>query len=205
MWKDEYRQTAEDIVKYSALSYERMLVTAAGGNVSARIGDTVMVTRSGVSLREIGEGDLLVVDLRGNILHNPGNHRPSKETGFHLAIYNARESVRCVLHVHPPYVTAFSVNGTPFPRVTSGARNKLSPAPMIEPLRSGSQELLERVSETVLSSGEEVKALILQSHGTVAFDATMEDAFQTAELMEDCARVAYLALQIGTGMPGEAK
>ncbi|MCC8194783.1 MAG: class II aldolase/adducin family protein [Deltaproteobacteria bacterium] len=196
MWEQRYEQAVRDIIRYSALGYERMLVTAAGGNVSVRHGDKILVTRSGVSLREVGEADILLVDLDGNVLVKHGEFKPSKESGFHLAIYRTRPSVRAVYHVHPPHVTAFTVEGGAFPRVTSAAKNKLCPAPLIEPLRSGSRELLERVAETVRENDEKTQALILSGHGIVSFGETLEDCFQTAELMEDSARIAYMASQI---------
>jgi len=196
MWREEYKGALHDVIHYSALGYQRGLVTAAGGNVSIRCAEGILITRTGVSLREVTEADLLLVNLSGDILYNPGNGKPSKETGFHLGIYQARRSVNCVYHVHPPYVTAFSISVGEFPRVTSGAKNKLCAAPLIEPLRSGSRELLEKIEHTVRESNERTQALILGAHGIVTFASTMEDCFQIAELMEDSARIAYFDLQI---------
>ncbi len=196
MWEQKYEQAVRVFIRYAELGYDRMLVTAAGGNVSGRPQDEVLATRSGVSLRKVGAADILLVDLDGNVLVKHGDYKPSKESGFHLAIYRTRPSVRAVYHVHPAHVTAFTVHGNVFPRVTSAAKNKLCPAPLIEPLRSGSRELLERVSQTVREHDEKTQALILCGHGIVSFGENLEDCFQIAELMEDSARIAYMASQI---------
>ena len=96
-----------EVVKYSHLLYERGLVTAAGGNVSMRCGDTVIVTASGVSLRDTREDNLILCDQNGKLIVCPDGLKPSKETIFHLKIYQIRQDVDSVIHVHPAYSVGY--------------------------------------------------------------------------------------------------
>ena len=63
------------------------LVVGTSGNVSARIGDLVLITPSGVHYDRLGPGDLVAVDLDGN--RRLGTLRPSSEVPMHLAVYRA--------------------------------------------------------------------------------------------------------------------
>ena len=47
-------KSADDIIRYSALVYQKGLVSAAGGNVSARLGGDMLITGSNVPLRAAG-------------------------------------------------------------------------------------------------------------------------------------------------------
>ena len=83
---------AEELSYYSRLTYERKLVGAAGGNLSARIPGTnqCLVTATNVSLRDVAPENLVLVDVDGTVLESPSGRKPSKEISFHLAIFRAR-------------------------------------------------------------------------------------------------------------------
>ena len=53
----------QDVAKYSNLLYRRGLVGAAGGNVSTRSDNRILVTAGNKSLRSISSNEVLVVDL----------------------------------------------------------------------------------------------------------------------------------------------
>ena len=56
---------ADDIIRYSALVYQKGLVSAAGGNVSARLGGDMLITGSNVPLRAVTTKVLCSATLRG--------------------------------------------------------------------------------------------------------------------------------------------
>src|ERR1019366_4347089 len=92
---------ADDLVRYSRLCYDRHLVGAAGGNLSARIPGKAafMVTATGVSLRDVARENLLAIDSKGKVLEGPTGAKPSKETSFHLAVFEARPDASAIIHV----------------------------------------------------------------------------------------------------------
>lgn len=76
------------------------------GNVSARLGDGLLITPSGLPYARMVPGDLIHLDDAGRVLAGEG--RPSSEWPFHLAIYQARPDVQAIIHTHSPRATALS-------------------------------------------------------------------------------------------------
>lgn len=191
----------QDIVKYARLSYERGLVSAAGGNVSMRYQDKIIITGSGVSLRDVTVFDLLVADLSGKVLEGRVGLKPSKETSLHLKIYNVRADVDSIIHVHPPYATGYSVKGLKVPIITASAKMKLIDVPLVKYANPGSDELANNVEECVKNAPSYIKAIVLESHGIIAYDRDMVNCFDIADLVEDTARIAFIADNLpGAGM-----
>ena len=71
---------AGDIARFCRLTWDRGLVSGAGGTFSARIGDTdtFLITPSGVALRDTEPDDLVTIDLAGRKPAVP-EREPSKE------------------------------------------------------------------------------------------------------------------------------
>lgn len=69
------------------------------GNLSARLGDRVVLSASGRDKGALGDDDFVEVALDGTLLgHNGG--KPSAETSIHLALYATRPEAAVVVHVH---------------------------------------------------------------------------------------------------------
>ncbi|MBL94579.1 MAG: Decarboxylase NovR [Alphaproteobacteria bacterium MarineAlpha3_Bin5] len=96
----------------------RMLATeghgsALAGQITAR-GEkdgTMWTAKFGLGLDEICASDFLLVDDDLNVHSGDGMANPSNR--FHLWIYRARSDVECVVHTHPPYVSALSMINVP--------------------------------------------------------------------------------------------
>ena len=89
-WKESYSDQIENLISYSKLIYQRGLVSAAGGNISARCGRHVLITGSNIPLRAVTPEGLVLCDENGTVLDAPPHLRPSKESAFHLGIYRIR-------------------------------------------------------------------------------------------------------------------
>jgi L-fuculose-phosphate aldolase len=76
------------------------------GNVSARLGDGLLITPSGLPYARMLPDDLIHLDFNGNV--RSGKGKPSSEWPFHLAIYAARPDVQAIVHTHSPRATALS-------------------------------------------------------------------------------------------------
>lgn len=191
---NQINKCKEDIIKYSKLCYERGLVSAAGGNISARCDDVIIMTATGISLRDTDFDNLILCNIDGDVLDQPiTDLRPSKEKGLHLQIYKARPDVKSVIHVHPPYVTGYSVCNSSFPLVTVSAEMKLKKLLYIAKMNPGSEELAGMVGNAVSSTEEFVKCIILQNHGIITYDTNMSSCFDIAELVEDTAHIAFIS------------
>lgn len=120
-------QLTEELAATCRKAFQRGLVGGAGGNISVRIPhrDEALISATGVSLGDITPATVVRVDLKGQVVEAHDGHRPSKETGFHVIAYRLRPHVGAVVHLHPPFATAFAVRGKELPLVTDGARLNL--------------------------------------------------------------------------------
>jgi L-fuculose-phosphate aldolase len=187
-------QLTEQLVATCRKASERGLVGGAGGNISARIPDRneVLVTATGVSMGDITSETVVRLDLKGQLIEAQGNLRPSKELGFHLAAYRLRPHVGAVVHLHPPFATAFAVRGKELPLVTDGSRTYLRHVPVVDLAPSGSPEL-HRLIEEALGKYPEAKAILLKEHGMFTMGPNLTVAYNLADLMEDTAKIALLS------------
>ncbi len=192
--KDKTSEYKKEIAQFSRLSYDRGLVAARGGNLSIRIRGTerVLITPSGISLRDITPEIVIEVDIHGNLLRGKKNLRPSKETPFHTSIYRIRNDVMAIAHIHPAFATALSLKDKPFPLLTAPGMVNLVKVPCVEFALMGTKELCDYVSEAA-KQNREVKALLLKGHGVIAMGPDLASAYYIADLVEDCAKVALLS------------
>lgn len=194
---DEIQSLRKEIADISKKAFDRGLISGAGGNISARIGDTdtVLITPTGISLRDIEEESNIIVDLEGNVIQAPADLIPSKECYFHLAAYKLRQDVKAVVHVHPPYATAYANKSQSLPLVTIQSRLILKEVPWIECASPGSSELCEYVSQGI-ENNKGVKALLMKEHGILSLGGDLKTAFYIADLVEDTAKIAFITSNI---------
>jgi L-fuculose-phosphate aldolase len=192
--KNKISEYKKDLAQFSRLSYDRGLVAARGGNLSIRIPGTerVLITPSGISLRDITPDIIIEVDIHGNLLRGKKNLKPSKETPFHTSIYRLRSDVMAIAHVHPPFSTALSLKDKPFPLLTAPGMVNLVKVPLVEFALMGTKELCDYVSEAA-KQNMEVRALLLKGHGVIAMGSDLASAYYIADLVEDNAKVALLS------------
>ena len=186
---------AQDVEYFSRLSYERFLVRAAGGNISVRLPDNAgfLITPTTVSLRDIRADELVIVDMAGRKIGGPGALKASKEVNLHLAVYALRPEARAVVHVHPPYATAFATLEGNFPLPTSQARAKVGPIPIAAYADPGTLALVRNIEAELQREGFAGKAVLLRDHGLITWDTSLSLAFDTAELVEETAVIAAAA------------
>ncbi len=84
------------------------LVIYSWGNVSAidRSAGVVAIKPSGVDYEDLIPGDIVLLDLEGNILD--GELNPSSDTLTHLELYRNFSSIGGVCHTHSPAATAWA-------------------------------------------------------------------------------------------------
>ena len=195
--EDPIRSSREHLSEYSQMSFRRGLVGGTGGNLSLRIPgtDMVLITPTGISLGEVPPDGNVLVDLGGEILESPLGYKGSKETTFHLSAYRIRPDVLAVVHLHPPYATAYACKGEPLPLPTVSSRLILKNVPCIPCYDPGSRDLADCVAGA-LRNDPGIKALLMQDHGILALGADMKAAYYTADLVEHTAEVAFFLKQI---------
>ena len=94
------------IVEVAQMMNRKGLVGTYEGNISACKGDKVYETPTGHSKELLTEGQIICVDMDGNVLE--GELAPTSETPMHTMCYTLRSDVHAVVHCHAPYCTAFA-------------------------------------------------------------------------------------------------
>jgi len=199
----EERELRQLLAETAIRSYRRGLVHGTGGNVSARVPgrDEVLITPTGVSLELTTVDNIVKVDLHANPLVPTAKHKPSKETGFHCAIYRIRPEINAIVHVHPPHATAFSHKFRDLPISTVGASVGLKRVPCIDVALSGSAELRCYVEDAFSPEAQPpVKAIIMRGHGCIGTGADLIAAYDTADLVEATAHISYLCVGLGVSL-----
>lgn len=188
----EGRARAE-IVRYSRLLWDRRLVTGSSGNVSVRLDDgDVLVTPSGLSLRDLSDADIVRVDPRG--VPRGDGRRPTSELPLHLAAYAARPDAACIVHTHPTFCVVWSKVGSIFPRDTVGARETLGPVAWTAFREPGTDALAELCA---IEFARGFDTVVMERHGVSVVGDTLERAFVLTDLAEEAARIAYFSRLAG--------
>jgi L-fuculose-phosphate aldolase len=179
------------------LAAEGLLVGTAG-NVSAREGDVLAVTASGVVLSACTADDVTVVDPVGKVLE--GRLAPTSELDLHLGIHADTASTQgttAVVHTHAPYSTAVACVLDELP-VLHYQQLSLGGALRVAPYATfGSRELATHVREAL----RDRQAALMANHGSVAIGGTLHQAVENALLVEWLATLHHRANMLGTPRP----
>jgi L-fuculose-phosphate aldolase len=134
------------------------LVRGTEGNASARAGELVAVSPTGLAYETLRPEDVSLVTPEGELVEGPA---PSVELPMHLAVLAARPDVGAVVHTHSPLATANP------------------PAPVAVGV-SGTPELGAAVVEAVGDG----YAVVIRDHGPVCFGADLAEALARAFELE---------------------
>ncbi|WP_439031255.1 class II aldolase/adducin family protein [Gordonia terrae] len=168
------------------------LLIGTSGNVSARTGDRVAVTGTGVVLAECSTDDVTVVTLAGDVVL--GEVRPSSELGLHLRVYE-RTDAQAVVHTHAPFSSAVAcVDGLTSLPVLHYQQLGLGGAIPIAPYATfGSPELAETVAAALAGS----QVALMANHGSVARGSGLAHAVDNALLLEWLATLYHRTSSMG--------
>ena len=180
------------------------LVTFTWGNVSAidRERGLVAIKPSGVAYEKMSADDMVVVDLDGNV--QDGRWRPSSDTATHLALYRRYPTLGGVVHTHSTHATAWAQAGRAIPALgTTHADYFLGDIPCTRALTA--QEV---AGEYELNTGKVIvetvgdkeplhtPGIVVYQHGPFAWGKDAADAVHNAVVMEEVARMAWIACGI---------
>jgi L-fuculose-phosphate aldolase len=184
---------SERIAKAGRELHEHGLVKGKSGNISAKIPstDTFLIKPSGARMKFLKPEELVLVDLQGNKIR--GELKISVETPIHAAIYRARKDVQAVVHTHAPTATAFGIAKTEVLPLQVEVFMLLPNGVPVVPFEvPGSKALAAAVQKKI----ENYDAIILENHGIVTVGSTIEDACNLTEMVEEAAKVQFLAMML---------
>ncbi|MBB5933686.1 class II aldolase/adducin family protein [Streptomyces zagrosensis] len=179
----------DEVVATARRTTDDGLVVGTSGNVSARVGDTVLVTPSGIPYDELGPDDIVGVDLEGHPLL--GHRRPTSELPMHLAIYRATHA-RAVVHTHAVHATAVSTLVTELPAVHYMMGALGGPVRVAPYALYGSDELARHM----LAALRDRTGCLLRNHGTIVYGDTLRQAYDRTAQLEWMCRVWLTAVTV---------
>lgn len=179
----------EEICKTMRRLFNRGLISALGGNISARLpnANEFWITPSGVFKGELEPEDLVKVSLEGNVIE--GFLRPSVETPFHAAIYRRRADVSAVIHSHNPITTGLALAGIEIKPVTIEAAAVLRRVKVVPWAFPGTERLARLIGEHI----EGARALVLMNHGVIGVGSNLLEAEAIVETLEEVATAQFIA------------
>lgn len=164
------------------------------GNISARYGDVMLITPSGVPYEEMMPEDIARMPIEGEYGHWEGPMQPSSEWRFHLDIMRARPEVGSVVHTHSTYATTLAICGREIPALHYMIAAAGGPNIRVAPYATyGTKEL----SDNALKALEGRTCCLLANHGMIATGPTLKRAMWLAVELETLARQYYHSLLIG--------
>ncbi|HEV7892896.1 MAG TPA: aldolase [Pyrinomonadaceae bacterium] len=180
----------ENLCEAAESFYGRGYAFGSTGNISVREGARVWITPTGKSLKGLSPEQLACVSLGGESLNE---NRPSKEFPFHLSVYERREDVRAVVHLHTTYSVALSCLDSfdpenPLPPLTPYYFMRVAPLAVLPYFRPGSEGLADAVGDAAAHHN----CMLLRNHGTVCAGATLSEAVDRTEELEQTARLYFI-------------
>ena len=185
-----FEQCAADLVEAGRFLYERGLVPATSGNLSARLdnGD-IAITVSGRHKGRLQTDDIMRIDPAGQPLEA---RKPSAETGLHLQIYQHDPGVQMVLHHHSLVATLSSrladsditLQGYELLKAFPGiGSHEVS---MTVPVFDNDQDIPRLVARVapVLDAGKPLYGYLIRGHGLYTWADGLENALKHVEAYE---------------------
>ena len=163
------------------------------GNVSARMGEIMLITPTSTAYDALTPGS-----LPGTRLDGPpewqGPLAPSSEWRLHHAIYQAFPKARAVIHTHAVFATVLAMTRREIPAchymagIFGGA-----------PIRCADYATFgtEEFAQTAITALEGRSACLLANHGMVVWGESLAHALWRAGELETLARQYYHTLLIG--------
>ncbi|MCB0546749.1 MAG: L-ribulose-5-phosphate 4-epimerase [Phaeodactylibacter sp.] len=187
------------------------LVLFTFGNASAvdRKEGAFAIKPSGVPYAELRPEDMVVVDFDNNIVE--GSKRPSSDTKTHAVLYKNWEHIGGIVHTHSTYATAWAQAQLDIPILgTTHADHLTADVPcapvMNDEMIKGDYEYQTgfQILEAFTARGlkpEEVEMVLVANHAPFTWGKTVEKAVYNSAVLEELAKMAYLARQIRPDAP----
>lgn len=172
----------------------------SAGNMSIRLDENrVLITASGTRFDSLTEDSFTLYNLADNTW---SGGKPSKELPVHLAVYRNAPWAGAVVHASP-FHTTLAASTTLEVRNDLFVENmyylqRMARIPYAHP---GSKELTSFVDGVAANAN----VILMQNHGVILYDTTMQEACAGLEVLENTCRMCLEAARAGIAMTPVAK
>jgi L-fuculose-phosphate aldolase len=180
-----------ELVRTAKKLDEQGLNRGTSGNLSARHGEGMLITPSGMGAEGLAEDDIVFVGMDGV---SRGRWQPSSEWLFHRDIYAQRAEVGAVIHTHAIAATTLAC-----------LRKDIPPFHYMIALMGGDTIRCadyatfgtQQLSVNALAALHERKACLLANHGMIAAGQDLGQAYRIAVEVETLSEMYLRTLQAG--------
>lgn len=203
-------QLKQEVLEANLMLPKHGLVTFTWGNVSGidREKGLIVIKPSGVPYERLKAEDLVVLDLKGNVVE--GQLRPSSDTPTHIALYNAFSSIGGIVHTHSPWATSWAQAGRPIPALgTTHADYFYGEIPctreMTDEEIQGDYELetgnviIEAFKNKEINPNH-MPSVLVHSHAPFCWGKNAGNAVHNAVVVEEVAKIAYQTRILNQGV-----
>ncbi len=192
----------EQIAQFGRSLFMRGYGYGSSGNISVRIDDGILVTPTNSCMGFLEPEQISKVSFDGNHLSGA---KPSKETFFHLAMYEERPDDHAIVHLHSTHSVAVScLDGIDeenvLPPLTAYYVMKVGKLPLVPYFRPGDKSLVDAVRVCA----REHHAMLLANHGPIVSAKALDAAVYSAEELEETAKL-FLLLEGQATRPRDEK
>jgi len=182
MREEDQRQL---LVSLGASLFARGYSVGSAGNISVRLEDGYLMTPTNSSLGRLDAARISKLDRDWK---HVGGDRPTKEVFLHRAFLDARPNAGSVVHLHSTYATAIScLPDAVIPPLTPYFVMRVGRTlPLIPYYRPGDAAM----EPAIHAAAQTARAVLLANHGPVICGATLTDAVNAAEELEEAAKLA---------------
>jgi len=161
------------------------------GNVSARCGEGLLITPTGMGAEGLQPADLVWMGWDGRV---EGAWQPSSEWHFHHAAYRARPDLQALVHTHSTHAAALACLRRPLPAfhymvAVAGGDS----VPLVPYFTFGTEALSQAVAAALATRD----ACLLANHGLVAGGRSLAQAMKVVQEIESLCEVYLKALAVG--------
>lgn len=184
------QELRQQMAALCASLFQRGFSVGTAGNVSAKIGDDILMTPTNSTLGAIDPERIAKLDAEGN--HISGD-KPTKEAFLHRAFYQTRRNCGAVLHLHSTWATALSCleDTNPddcIPPLTPYVVMRVGRVKLVPYIKPGDPKAGDLIAEL----NGDYAAVLLANHGPVVSGKDLFSAVCAAEELEETAKLQMI-------------
>jgi L-fuculose-phosphate aldolase len=188
MKHENFKAERKEVARFMRRLYRLGLTTTSGGNISLKVSDDIiLITPSATDKGRMKWKEVGILSIIGENL--TPRLKPSIESALHLGIYKKNTQVSAIVHAHPVFASSFTaMKCTINTSLTAEARAICGEPRFVPYALMGTPELAEIAAENAI----EADILLLENHGILTTGATLLNAFDKLEVLENAAKMTLI-------------